>query len=272
MSIDQRPIGIFDSGIGGLTVASAILERMPDEALMYFGDTVHMPYGEKSEANIIRYSLRIARFLLDHNAKAIVIACNSASAVAADLVSHMAGDKVPVINVIDPLVHHLDQFKEKRRIGVIGTKATIRSQVYPKRIHRQFPGVKVQALATPLLAPLVEEGFANTAVSHAALESYLSHPALRKIQCLLLACTHYPLLHEEVSAFYQNKVEVFDSARLAAESVYSTLLSNGLLNTTSFPHQHQFFVSEYTEAFETNAQRFFGQNIQLNEVHIHENS
>lgn len=268
MASDQRPIGIFDSGIGGLTVASAITERMPDEALIYFGDTIHMPYGEKSEENIRRYSLQIAEFLLAQGAKALVIACNSASAVAADAVAELAGENIPVINVIDPLVEDLVGRPFRNHIGVIGTKATIRSQVYPKRIHRKVPDAQVHTLATPLLAPIVEEGFAGSAISATALKTYLSQPELKDIHCLLLACTHYPLLHQEVEAYYQGKVEVLDSARIAAVAVENTLARHKLLRTQREPHPHHFYVSEYTEAFEMNAQRFFGHHIQLEEVKL----
>lgn len=262
------PIGIFDSGVGGLTIASAIRDRMPNEALLYFGDTAHMPYGDKSEESIRRYSLRIAEFLIEQGAKAIVIACNSASVASAGQIQERFGKMVPIVNVIDPLVNYVTERSAHKRIGIIGTKATIQSQVYPKRIWRKLPGAEVCALATPLLAPLVEEGLAGTAVSREALNWYLNKPELSRIDSLLLACTHYPVLHEEIQGYYRDAVEVIDAASLTAEAVEESLAATGLLQVRSTPVAHRFFVSERTDAFERNAQRFFGQAIQLRETHL----
>lgn len=267
MADSPRPIGVFDSGIGGLTVASAISKVLPNESLLYFGDTVHMPYGDKTEDSIRRYSLRITQFLLDQGAKAIVIACNSASAAATEAVLKIAGEKVPVINVIDPTVSHLKSLNPNQTVGVIGTKATIRSQVYPKRIHRLVPDAKVQAIATPLLAPIVEEGLAGTSVSNEALKIYLNRQELQGVSSLILACTHYPLLHEEVEDFYRGQVEIIDSAHLTALALKEELAEKGLIE--NWPPQHQFFVSELTEAFEENAKRFFGKKLDLKELQVH---
>jgi glutamate racemase len=268
MADRPRPIGVFDSGIGGLTVASAISKALPNESLFYFGDTVHMPYGDKTEESIRRYSIAITKFLLEQGAKAIVIACNSASAAATDAVVSLAGKEIPVINVIDPTVNHLRQLDRNQNVGVIGTKATVRSQVYPKRIHRVVPDAKVHALATPLLAPIVEEGLAGSKVSEEALKIYLNRPELKDISSLLLACTHYPLLHNEVQEFYKGAVEVIDSARLTAQALREELSAKGLLE--NWPPQHRFCVSELTEAFEENAKRFFGKKLDLQEMHVHQ--
>src|SRR5690606_9790977 len=155
----SQPIGIFDSGIGGLTVASAIRRVLPNEQIIYFGDTAHMPYGDKSPEAIKYYSLKIGKFLKEKGCKVIVIACNTASSLGFQDLKDFLGDKLPIFNVIDPVVAYTAAHKEYDRIGVIATKATIRSQVYAKKLEEIIPNIKVHSLATPLLAPMIEEGF-----------------------------------------------------------------------------------------------------------------
>jgi glutamate racemase len=262
------PIGIFDSGIGGLTVTSSVHELLPREALLYYGDTLHMPYGEKSQKSIEQYSLCIAKYLLEQGAKALVIACNSASATASEAVRRLAGDSVPVIDVINPALGALAQMKQDIRVGVIGTKATIRSQVYPDRISNLLPLAQVQCLETPLLAPIVEEGLADGPISREVLRHYLGHPILQGIDCLILACTHYPLLQKEVEAHYQGRVDVLDSAGLTAQAVQEALKKIGSANPSEGHSSHRFLISEHTAAFAESAQRLFGGDIQLEEARL----
>lgn len=256
------PIGIFDSGIGGLTVASAIHQLLPKEGLIYFGDTAHLPYGDKSPEAIKYFSLKIGKFLLEKECKLIVIACNTASSLAYQDLVDFLGDRIPVINVIDPVVDHLVNQGQHRKIGVIGTKATIKTDVYAKKIKALQPALDVKSLPTPLLAPMIEEGFFSNTISKTVINSYLSSPKLKNIDSLILACTHYPLIKPEIEAYYQNKVEIINTADIVAQYVKKRLSELDLLNTTE-PVRHQFYVSDYTPSFEKSTKIFFGEQIHL---------
>jgi len=212
----DRPIGIFDSGIGGLTIANAIQKVLPDEALVYFGDTAHLPYGDKSPDSIKYYAIRISQFLLKQNCKMIVIACNTASSLAYETVKDFVGGAVPVINVIDPVVEYVVADKSHKKIGVIGTKGTIKSDIYAKKIIERSKNIKVSSLATPLLAPMIEEGFFKNSISKAVLASYLGSRKLSGIDTLIPACTHYPLISSEIEDYYQKKVAIIDTAAVVA--------------------------------------------------------
>ena len=256
------PIGIFDSGIGGLTVANAIRKILPNEQIIYFGDTAHMPYGDKSPEAIKFYSLKIAKFLLDKKCKLILIACNTASSHAYHELLHFLGDQVPVINVIDPVVDAMVKNPNYRKIGVIGTKSTIRSDIYVKKFKDADPSIEVSSLATPLLAPMIEEGFFNNNISKTVINSYLSSPKLKKIDSLILACTHYPLIRPEIDAFYKGKIEIINTAEIVAEYLKQRLTQLNLLNEG--PHKrHQFYVSDYTPSFERSTRLFFEEKIHL---------
>ncbi len=256
------PIGIFDSGIGGLTVANAIRKILPNEQLIYFGDTAHMPYGDKSPEAIKFYSLKIAKFLLDKKCKVIVIACNTASSHAYHELVHFLGKQVPIINVIDPVVDLLVKNGQNKKIGVIGTKSTIRSDIYAKKFKLADPDIMVSSLATPLLAPMIEEGFFDNNISRTVINSYLSSPKLKKIDSLILACTHYPLIKPEISSFYKGKLDIVNTAEIVAEHVRQRLSDLKLLNT-ALPKKHQFFVSDYTPSFAKSTRLFFGEKINL---------
>ena len=176
-----QPLGIFDSGVGGLTVAAAILEKLPQEKIIYFGDTAHLPYGDKSKEAIRYYSEKITDFLLSKQCKAIVIACNTASSFAYDYLAELVDKKIPVINVIDPVVEQLlDQSPKK--IGVIGTKGTIQANVYAEKLAAGNGTLEVHSLATPLFAPMIEEGFVEGDISTTVIKQYLSHERLANIE------------------------------------------------------------------------------------------
>ena len=257
----SQPIGIFDSGIGGLTVANAILDALPNESIIYFGDTAHLPYGDKSGDAIRYYCLKIVKFLLEKNCKMIVIACNSASSAAYQVLLDFFNEEALFVNVVDPLVQDVakQNFKE---VGVIATKATISTNIYKRKLEELQPNVVVDQLATPLLAPMIEEGFVANNISKAVLENYLSHPDLKNIDALLLACTHYPLIRSAIDDFYQHKIKVYDSTVVVAEEVKRLLQANQLLNTGTEP-RHHFYVSDYTDSFEQTTQVFFGKSIHL---------
>jgi glutamate racemase len=258
----QQPIGIFDSGIGGLTVANAIQQVLPNESLIYFGDTAHLPYGEKSAEAILAYSLRISEFLRDKNCKAIVIACNTASSIAYEAVKAQHQGHIPVIDVINPVVNAVASEFQQGKIGVIATKATIRSNVYAKKLKQLNTSLEVASLATPLLVPMIEEGFYNSSISKEVIASYLSQPVLQNIDALILACTHFPLIRAEIEAYYKHQVKIVDSAEIVARYVKEQLTALGLLNTEA-PIAHHFYVSDYTNSFEQSTKLFFKGAIHL---------
>lgn len=262
----NSPIGIFDSGIGGLTVAHAITKVLPKENIIYFGDTKHLPYGEKSKKAIQSFSKKIIKFLIEKNCKTIVIACNSASSVADESV-YRASLSTPIYNVIDPIVNEIIQVCSDFNIGVIGTKATIGSGVYENKIKSGCSTSNVISLATPLLAPMIEEGFINEKISNTVITNYLANPVLKNIDRLILACTHYPLIHKEISEYYKGRIKVIDSANIVASHIANELKNKNLLNYSS-KTKHHFYVSNYTKSFEKCAQFFFKENIKLEEVNL----
>ena len=264
--MQNLPIGIFDSGIGGLTVAHALKEKLPNESMIYFGDTEHLPYGEKSDEAIRNFSKKITQFLINKNCKAIVMACNSASSVAFDVVKKHAKN-IPVFNVIDPVANTVASNCSNCKIGVIGTKATIQSGVYRKKIKKNCSSAIVAALATPLLVPMIEEGSINEEISHKIISNYLSNRLLEGIDSLILACTHYPLIFNEINAFYSGKVQLIDSATIVANSIKVELKSMQLLNPNNNPN-YQFYISNYTKSFAKNAKFFFQEEIKIKEVNI----
>ncbi len=260
---DNRPIGIFDSGIGGLTVAHAIRRLLPQESILYFGDTAHLPYGDKSEAAIQAYSVKIADFLYRQGSKVIVIACNSASSAAYELLKEYIR-KIKIINVIDPMIEWVSNHYEGKTVGLIGTRRTIQSGVYARKLNETGKNIRLQSLATPLLAPMIEEGFFNNRISHDIIAGYLMAPELRKIDALILGCTHYPLIKQEISSFYEGTVEILDSSETVARAVANYLNQHNLLNHSS-PVPDRFMVSDYTGAFESSTRIFFGKQVKLEE-------
>lgn len=261
------PIGIFDSGIGGLTVANAIHQKLPNESIIYFGDTAHLPYGDKSPDSIKYYAIRISQFLLNRHAKMIVIACNTASSLAYETVKDFVGGQVPVINVIDPVVETVAAQKNLHKVGVIGTKGTIKSDIYSKKLKAKRAKLEVVSLATPLLAPMIEEGFFNNKISKSIVASYLSNRRFKKIDSLILACTHYPLIKPEIQQYYSQKINIIDSAGVVAEYVQEVLRDTRMLSKSKKP-THHFFVSDFTNSFEESTKNFFKSKIRLEEVQL----
>jgi glutamate racemase len=261
----EQPIGIFDSGVGGLTVAHAIKQILPGESLVYFGDTAHLPYGDKSEESIRFYSLKITEFLLDHKAKAVLVACNSASASAFDYLKGEFGDKTILLDVIDPVVDYIST-RNYSKIGVIGTKRTISSGTYEQKV-RKSSATSIVSLATPMFVPMIEEGFIFDDISNAIIRTYLSNESLAGIQALILGCTHYPIIKNQISKFFNFNVEVVDSARIVASILRDVLEKNNLLNDSSSV-KDQFYVSDYTDYFEKIARMFFEGEINLGKADI----
>jgi glutamate racemase len=262
----EQPIGIFDSGVGGLTVAHAIKQILPGESLIYFGDTAHLPYGDKSAESIRYYSQKITEFLLEHNSKAVLVACNSASASAFDSLRKEFDGKTILIDVINPVVNYLGT-KNFSKIGVIGTKRTISSGTYEQKIKEKSPSTTVISLATPLLVPMIEEGFIFDDISNAIIRTYLSNEELSGIEALILGCTHYPIIRNQISKIFNFNIEVIDSARIVSMILRDILEKNNLLNDSGIVND-QFFISDYTTYFEKIARMFFEGEINLKKADI----
>lgn len=261
---DPRPIGVFDSGIGGLTVVKALVRELPNEEIIYFGDTAHMPYGDKSADAIRYYCLRIGKFLLDRNCKMIVVACNSASAAGYHVLLDFFREQALFVNVIDPLVERVARHGF-HKVGVIGTKATINSDIYAQQLRRAQPDLDIFSLATPLLAPMIEEGYFQNEISQTVLHSYLKNPGFEGMDALLLACTHYPLIRREIQEILGPGVQVFDSTDVVAQAVRTRLTARQMLNDQK-RHPDQFYVSDYTPSFEATTRIFYQEEVHLEHV------
>ena len=281
----SSPIGLFDSGVGGLTVVHALHTMLPSEQLIYYGDTAHLPYGDKSKESIVQYSLGISDFLLKKKCKVILIACNTASANAFEEVKAHVGSKAVVMNVIDPVVKQVCvDTGSVRSVGIIGTKATIDSRTYERKIKETMatlvatsneisavinPEVQVSSLATPLFVPMIEEGFVFDDISNAIIRSYLSRRELIGIDSLILGCTHYPIIRNQISRYFNFKVNVLDTAQIVAKDVQKFLTENDLLSREQKDKgENQFYVSDFTTYFEVIANMFFNERIHLEKQNI----
>lgn len=266
----NQPIGIFDSGIGGLTVAKAVKEILPNESIIYFGDTAHLPYGDKSTAAIQAYSVRIAEMLLKYNCKVILIACNSASSAAFDLVTEYVGKRAKVFDVINPTVDFIRENYRDDKVGLIGTKQTVSSGVYAKKVEELKQGIDFSSIATPLLVPMIEEGIYDDEISKNIIKKYLDDEILEGIKSLILGCTHYPIIREEISRYYAEKekaVIIIDSAETVARALKS-FLDYHQLNNKETRADDKFIVSDFTESFERTTKTFFGTKVELELIPI----
>ncbi len=261
-TLSRNPIGIFDSGIGGLTVADRIIRDFPSEDIIYFGDTAHLPYGDKSEELIRHYSRRISEFLIEKDCKLVVIACNTASSVAYEELCRTFREKTHFVNVVDPAVAGIAAMKDLTEIGIIGTQRTVSTAVYGNRLKMARPGMSVHSLATPLLAPMIEAGFFNNRISRTVIETYLNDVSLKSIQALILACTHYPLIKNQIHEFYKGRALVFDSTDFISKEV-GTILDSYRLHNEGKMMKNQFYVSDLTESFEKTTRLFFKEEIVL---------
>lgn len=251
------PIGVFDSGIGGLTVASALNQLLPSEDIIYLGDTARVPYGTKSDKTIKRYAMECTLFLLNKGVKLILVACNTASAVAID--SLRSTLRVPLVGVVDPGVKAALRYPG-RRIGVIGTPSTIRSNAYQSRLTVLDPKSIVFGKACPLLVPLAEEGRLKGPVVDMILKSYLKNLKQKSIDTLILGCTHYPLLKSSIRKFMGDDVRLVDSAESASFEVEETLLREGLLRTHG-PGVVHCYITDMPRSFSGLSRLFFGKSL-----------
>lgn len=263
MSEDRRgadaPVGVFDSGLGGLTVLGAIRDRLPHEATVYLGDTARVPYGPKAAETITRYAIEATDFLLTMGVKAIVVACNTATARALPAVEARAG--VPVLGVVEPGGRAAAEASHSGRIGVIGTRGTIASRAYNSVIHRQRPEAIVYEQACPLFVPLVEEGWVDEDVTRLAAERYLEPLLEHDIDTLVLACTHYPLLKPLLSRVAGSGVVLIDSAQATAEALEDLLRRRGLGSKGEVPGEARYYVTDEAARFDSLARRLLGQEV-----------
>jgi glutamate racemase len=255
----ERPIGVFDSGIGGLTVLKALVSALDSEQFIYLGDTARLPYGTKSNEVIARYSRENSEFLLAKGIKMLVVACNTSSAVALPLI---AGDTaVPVIGVIEPGARAAAKASRSGKIGVIGTEATIASGAYTRAIQRIRPKAEIYTRACPLLVPLVEEGFLDNEIAEKSVGYYLGSLKASGIDTLLLGCTHYPLLKALFQRVLGPAVKIVDSATATAAAVREQLSELGLARTSGRGSQ-SFFVTETPDRFVRVGRLFFGPQVE----------
>jgi len=262
--MNSAPIGIFDSGIGGLTVARAIYERLPHESTIYFGDTARVPYGPKSPDTVRRYSLEILHWLVGQRVKAVVIACNTSTAHALDALQ--SESPVPVIGVIDPGARAAVSAMRSGPIGIIGTAGTIASNAYARAIQSAQPGTSVEQKACPLFVPLVEEGWFDHPAAELIAGEYLEPMKQARVDVMVLGCTHYPLLKPLLQRIMGPDVRLIDSGEETAATVLATLRSTGLEAPSTASPGHRFVVSDDESRFRQVGSRFIGERLRKAEV------
>jgi glutamate racemase len=247
-SMDTRPIGVFDSGVGGLTVVKQIMKVMPHENIVYFGDTARVPYGTKSKEAVTKYSKQNVRFLLSKGVKAIIVACNTASSNSMDAMRE-AFD-VPIFGVVVPGVEEAVQATKNKKIGVIGTAGTVRSGAYEKLILEKDSEMQVFTKACPLFVPLAEEGWTDNEVSKQAAKRYLDELVEKGIDSLVLGCTHYPLLKRCIGTTVGDDIKLVDPAKATAIRVMNFLGERNQLNQEEAEGKKQFYLSDSTDMFQ----------------------
>lgn len=242
----DKPIGIFDSGIGGLTVLKAIKKELPKEQLIYLGDTARVPYGNKSKETIIRYSIENTKFLMQFDIKMLVVACNTSTAMSIDVLKEMF--PLPIVGVIEPGAKKAVFVSKSKRIGVIGTEATIKSKAYQNIIKSIENKSVIFAKPCPLFVPLVEEGLVKGKIAESVVEMYLKYFKLKGIDTLVLGCTHYPLLKKTIRNYFDGKVKIVDSAEETAKVVKRLLIEAGIINNNGMK-EDKFFVTDAADRF-----------------------
>jgi glutamate racemase len=256
-SVDDA-IGVFDSGIGGLTVLRSITALMPRENVMYLGDTARVPYGSKSGETVVRYAVEIADFFVERGVKAIVVACNTTSAMALDVLR--ARYSLPILGVVEPGARAALQVSRRRRVGVIGTEATIESGAYARSLRAVDAEVEIFTRACPLFVPLAEEGWVANDVARRAVATYLASLKKSGIDTLILGCTHYPLLKRPIGEFLGDRVRLVDSAEETALELRK-LLSGTSLARRRGAGSASFFVTDSVERFMRVGERFYGTSV-----------
>jgi len=254
---DPRPIGVFDSGLGGLTSVRELFRVLPAESVVYFGDTARLPYGSKSSATVIRFSLEIASFLVKQNIKCLLVACNTSSSYALETLAQRM--PIPVVGVIEPTVRAAVAASPRGRVGVIGTLGTVGSGAYAAAITRALPGAGVISRACPLFVPLIEEGWIDHPVTRTVAEEYLAELRAADLDTLILGCTHYPLITPLLASLMGPVVKLVDSGAEAARAVGLLLRQRGQLAAGA--PEHHFYVSDEPRNFTRIAQSFLGREL-----------
>jgi glutamate racemase len=259
--MSELPIGIFDSGIGGLTVLKELMNLIPNENLIYLGDTARVPYGIRSPETIIKYSTSNVNFLLKHDVKMIVIGCNTASAVATDIIKNKFD--LPIVDVVIPGAVRAVNSTNNKRIGIIGTRGTINSNAYDREIKKLVPDAETFSLACPLFVSLAEEGFCdeNDEISYLTAKRYLSYFMDKDIDTLVLGCTHYPLLIKVIQKAVGESIKLICSAEETALEVKRTLIDLDLSNTSSQKPNTSFYLTDLPNSFVETGRRFLGQEL-----------
>lgn len=257
--MNNRPIGIFDSGVGGLTVVKEIFKTLPREKIVYLGDTARVPYGTKSPETVKRFSVENVEFLMQFNVKLIVVACNTASSTCLPVLRSRFN--IPIVGVIRPGAEKAVRITRNGRIGVIGTSTTIRSKAYENEIRKFTKDIKVTSKACPLFVPLTEEGWINGKITLDIAERYLAPLARKKIDTLVLGCTHYPILKYVIARAIGRDVRIVDSASAVAEETANILRRNRLLTGASGKPIHSFFATDAIEQFVKVGEKFLGRKI-----------
>lgn len=260
MNINEKPIGIFDSGIGGLTVVKRIDEFLPNENVIYFGDTARVPYGTKSNDTVIEYARQDTEFLLKHDVKMIVVACNTVSSAAIGYLK--ANYSIPIIGMIEPGVKLALQKTGSGRIGVIGTNATINNRAYSSELIKENSLLEVHEKACPLFVPLAEEGWISHPATKLIAEEYLKELKYLDIDTLILGCTHYPILTGIIREVMGDNVSLIDSGTAASLVVKEYLTVNELKNPQNKLGRHEFYVSDLPSKFKDIADRFLGREVE----------
>ena len=245
--MDSRPIGVFDSGVGGLTVVKQIIKEMPHEQIVYFGDTARVPYGDKSKETVTKFSRQDIRFLLSKNVKAIIIACNTASSNSMEALKDEFD--IPIFGVVEPGAAEAIKSTRNKKIGIIATEATVRSKAYENLIKAYDSTMEVYAKACPLFVPLVEEGWTYNEVSMMTADKYLNEFIKTGIDSLVLGCTHYPLLKRCIGETVGESIHLVDPARETARQVYKYLQENDMLRLPDGEPSRDFYLSDVTNKF-----------------------
>jgi len=260
----DAPLGIFDSGLGGLTVAAAVKKQMPNENIIYLGDTARVPYGDKSPDTVLRFGCENAHFLAKKGVKLIIVACNTVSALAIDGIRENLKKNninIPLIGVLEAGVEAILQSKI-RSVAIIGTRGTIQSNAYSCELRRKAPQISVKPIACPLLAPIVEEGLAEHKIAKSAIGIYLGELKKTPTDALLLGCTHYPLLINTLKNYFSNSVKIIDSAYSVANLAENFLNKNSLKNSSRNSPVDEFYVTDSPEIFAKHAEKFLEKPIQ----------
>jgi glutamate racemase len=266
---NSNPIGIFDSGIGGLTVVKSVDSTLANENIVYFGDTARVPYGSKSNSTVIEYSFQDAKFLSGKNVKLIVVACNTASSVALEKLRNEFD--MPVIGMIEPGAKAAIQVTKNKRIGVIGTESTISNSAYSNALLQLDDSLQVFEKACPLFVPLAEEGWIDHEATRLIAEEYLNELKQKDIDTLILGCTHYPILKDIIQDVVGKSVTLIDSGSAASVEVEAYLSGRGIKNTSNNLGSHEYYVSDVPKKFKQIAERFLGRQVEhVNKVDLEE--